>query len=239
MLSSAACHCTAAPHKLEPLLPQAISSGDPQQIRQAQLNIAQRRARGAATPGAPLFTPGGTAARLVPRATPFLPAGATPGGLAPVPEEEGEAAAGAAAAADCAPPDVSLDTFMAAHTSEDNASFGEILEDVNKRRRLRRAAAAVHQNPRLLLLGAAAGDGGGGAQVQQAQQARLLLESGREKTDGFGTTGQEPATLTTRPTHPLNALFYDSSTRDVVAYTGGVPGTGWCLGGGAGRPIAR
>ena len=31
---------------------------------------------------------------------------------------------------------MSLDRFMAKHTSEDNASFGQILEESNKRRRL-------------------------------------------------------------------------------------------------------
>ena len=38
-----------------------------------------------------------------------------------------------------AAPKMSLDQFMAKHTSEDNASFGEILEGINKRRRERYA----------------------------------------------------------------------------------------------------
>ena len=63
------------------------------------------------------------------------------------------------------------------------------------------SSQAVHQNPALLLT-----DG--------------RPDAGREKTDGFGTTGQAPDTLITWPHKPLNALYYDSSTRDVVPFTG-------------------
>lgn len=128
---------------------QAIRSGDAEQIRQAQLLIAQQRAGRAggrpatgATPlGAPLFTPGGTAARAVAGDTPYIPVlppgpplherrPATGGGGYGDGEGPEEAAAGLVPM-----PPVSLDAFLSAHTSEDNASFQEILEKVNKKRR--------------------------------------------------------------------------------------------------------
>lgn len=146
---------------------QAIRSGDPAQIRQAQLMIAQRRAAAAAdgrpmtgaTPaGAPLFTPGGTAARALAGDTPYIP-GLPPGlptrpGTGARPGTDARSWTGGVAGGKGEPgpgvsvaPPVSLDAFLAAHTSEDNASFQEILESVNKRRRCAAAWLGAAQGP--------------------------------------------------------------------------------------------
>ncbi|EFN56811.1 hypothetical protein CHLNCDRAFT_51586 [Chlorella variabilis] len=186
---------------------QAIRSGQPEQIRQAQLMIAQRRAAAAAgaTPaGAPLFTPGGTAARAIAGDTPYIPVlplgmplrearPATGGSLAAVEEEEEEEEG----AGVVVPPPVSLDTFLAHNTGEDNASFQELLEQVNKKRRLRVAE-----------------------QLAQQPDPTLLITDGRERTDGFGTTGQQPDTLVLWKYEPKNTLYYDSSQREALPYSG-------------------
>lgn len=120
-------------NKLEWL--QAVRSGDPERIRQAQISIAARRARMQQTPGSgasglragivgtPLgaggHTPGGGATPMVfprqPRSS------ATPGALSAGEEVEG-------LLPEPAVPAMSLDEFCAAHTGEDNAAFGEIVD---------------------------------------------------------------------------------------------------------------
>ena len=185
--------------------PQAVRSGDPVQIRQAQMNIARRRAHArpltgaGATPAGALFTPGGTAARLMQGATPYIPS-ATPG-LATV-REDGEDGGGGEEEGSAYVPAMSLDAFCATHTSEDNASFEEILEKTNRRRRAARAAAGA--------------------------DPRLLSSDGREKTDGFGTGGQPTDTLIGWRYDPTNALMYYTN-RETVPYTGrGWSGEQWC-----------
>lgn len=68
-------------------------------------------------------------------------------------------------------PPMSLDSFLARHTSEDNASFAELLAAMNKRRRI----TAEFWHP-------------------QHVQAPLTLEGSlandHRPTDGFGTSGQ-------------------------------------------------
>ncbi|KAL0030117.1 hypothetical protein WJX79_008897 [Trebouxia sp. C0005] len=108
-------------NKLEWL--QAVRSGDPSQLQQAQLNIAQRRAgirtpvgatpAGFGTPGASLLrTPGIglTPAAATPSMTPRLGINA-----------EGRVVSGG-------PKDPTLDKFFAQHNSEDNSDFKELVK---------------------------------------------------------------------------------------------------------------
>ena len=165
---------------------QAIRSGDPEAMRRAQLAIAHRRLRGShLTPGRPLFTPGGTVARSLDGHTPRVPS------LTPRHRALGSAVDGDLdEPGHVEVPAMGLDAFLATHTSEDNASFGEIVGAENVRRREKAAR----------LLQAAAGP--------------ALLTEGRERTDGFGTSGQAPDTLTGWKYTPVNALMYDGSNRD-------------------------
>lgn len=47
-----------------------------------------------------------------------------------------------------------------------------------------------------------------------------MITEGRERTDGFGTSGQQPDTLVQWKYEPRNALYYDSSHRDAVPFSG-------------------
>ena len=160
---------------------EAVRSGDPEVIRRAQIQIAQRQQSqipGGATPG---FTAGRGRTNLR-------------GGLIP-----GEAGFISADASNYHPsgvaiPQVSLDKFLAHHTSEDNESFKNILERTNKRRRGRAAALLIPSN-----------------------DPKLLITDGREKTDGFGTTGQPTDTQAGWKYNPINLLMYDGATKISLA----------------------
>lgn len=195
---------------------EAIRSADPERIRAAQLSIAARQLR-AATPGGrtPLFTPGGTAARLVEGAAlglhagassqlrrAFTPSGATPAtGATPGTDRAHYTPASASAAAHPHPhiadqERLSLDDFMARYTSEDNASFDEVMERVNKRRRMARATRLPPpvSDPRAVL-------------------ALPAASAGRDRTDGLGTTGQPTDTLAGWRYEPRTLLMYNGATR--------------------------
>ncbi|KAG1677253.1 hypothetical protein FOA52_013452 [Chlamydomonas sp. UWO 241] len=251
---------------------QAVKSGDPARIRQAQINIAHRRV-GLSTPlhgstpaGTPRHTgmtgtPGGATPGTLGDATPSRPGasgtgwdtptplasgrgggdtpaanaaaaaaallsaaalrtpamsplvhghggggGDTPGGchgggggapFDPVPGGTAAAAAALAAAtgATARAPHVSLDAYLAAATSEDNASFARIVATDNacKRARVREAHYLSKDMP-------------------------LLLGAGGHVTDGYGTGGQAPMTLQYNKYNPLNALYYK---KDAVPLTQG------------------
>ncbi|KAL3151583.1 hypothetical protein ABBQ38_012579 [Trebouxia sp. C0009 RCD-2024] len=124
-------------NKLEWL--QAVRSGNPSQLQQAQLNIAQRRA-GIRTPigatPAGFGTPGASLLR-----TPGL--GLTPmGGTPSMTPRLGVNTAGQVVSS--GPQDPTLDKFFAQHNSEDNASFQELLKA--SQQRLRKAKPWLFKN---------------------------------------------------------------------------------------------
>ncbi|KAL6781932.1 hypothetical protein ACKKBF_B09985 [Auxenochlorella protothecoides x Auxenochlorella symbiontica] len=173
---------------------EAVRSGDPARMREAQVAFAARRAGlrpGTSTGAGPLFTPGGTGARVLAGDLP------TPTGDLSTPVTLHGGAGGARAASGAAQaPAMSLDAFMRAHTSEDNASFAALLATENGRRT--EAYAAIAAPP------------GSGEQA-------IKSAAGPRPTDGFGTGGQPSDRLVQWRYEPRNALMYDGSQRDALA----------------------
>jgi protein DGCR14 len=220
----------------------AVNSGDPAQIRAAQINIARRRA-GLMTPvlggGAPATgarlgtqqTPGGwgttpgTAVLRTPAMTPLAEAGvgglasasaatpalharagaATPGPISATAALQQAAVTGEVSRA----PPMSLDTFLATHTSEDNASFAKIQDKHIARKRARYEHLLDGKSTFLAL-----------PSNQQQGGTKLLTSSAKEDEfdkparnpadpiEEYGSSGQGPMTLTAVPFNPTNALFY-------------------------------
>jgi len=204
----------ALQNKLEWL--QAVNSGDPLALRNAQLNIAARRAGvptplGAtpaefATPAA--ATPYGAA---TPSALGRLPTGGPvpPGAATPAPAG---GAQGAPATTDpsASAPAMSLNSFLAKHTSEDNASFAEIMEEGNKRRRMKNTW--LYETP-------------GGRDVALLEGAPRA-EGQQAATDGYGTGGAPDGGLIGWKHVPKNGLYYPAdaqplSAREVAEQRGG------------------
>lgn len=203
----------------------AVNTGDPLKIRQAQLNIARRRAglntpmtglvheragTMGATPGAPdTWRPPSamtTPSMRTPAMTPFHPhdgedGGGNGGGAAASVQQQQAAVGGGALRA----PPMSLDAFLSTHTSEDNASFSRIINENNARKRAkyahrleggRKEAAAP-----LMLLEASGGASTAEAEAQRRSSSGII-------TDGYGSSGQAPYTLLTWKQEPRNQLFY-------------------------------
>nr|XP_010925823.1 splicing factor ESS-2 homolog [Elaeis guineensis] len=181
---------------------EAVRSGDPVLIRDAQLKILERRA--AATAGkTPSVAPDSTATgnrSRTPGSTFFPVPSATPFGsdqTPAVPLAPTDPATSDDPAADV---DVSLtlDEFFRRYTSEDNDSFSKIMEKVNRKKRERYA---------YLLEG-------------ERETVKTLEDEKRDRiTDGYGTSGQPASTLEGWKYTAKNLLMYDPADRGEVALT--------------------
>ncbi|EFJ16645.1 hypothetical protein SELMODRAFT_116099 [Selaginella moellendorffii] len=177
-------------NKLEWL--EAVRSGDPVLMREAQLNIIQRlRGIGpSGKDGTPLFHTGtfATPGSVMPTpgfATPSTTAGA-PSSSSSLVDEQGTVINTS----------VSLDEFMRRYTSEDNESFSKIIEKVNRRREEKFKFLAI----------------------SSSSQPLQLTDKDRQ-TDGYGTSNQPISTLDTWSYTPKNLLMYDSTQRDDAPLT--------------------
>ncbi|MEW5316787.1 MAG: hypothetical protein WDW38_008137 [Sanguina aurantia] len=86
-------------------------------------------------------------------------------------------------------PPLRLDAFLAAYTSEDNASFHALAQLDLARKRAKFAHHLDDKN-------------------DAVRQTMALLAAGPHPSDGFGTSGQAPMTLDPVTYDPYNALYY-------------------------------
>ncbi|CAM8888058.1 unnamed protein product [Rhodiola kirilowii] len=175
---------------------EAVRSGDPVQIRDAQLKIMERRGRIAAgkssegsTRGA-TRTPGSTFVRNF---TPFE-LEKTPGGL------DSDLGGGGGLRHDDEDVDgaLSLDEFFRRYTSEDNESFSNILEKVNRKRKERFGYLTE-------------GEKGEVEAIEDVKRDRI--------TDGYGTSDQPPSTLEGWKYTAKNLLMYHPADRGELRLT--------------------
>jgi protein DGCR14 len=173
----------------------AVNSGDMTLMRQAQINIAKRRA-GLLTP----MVTGQTPAHGTPHTALFRTPAMTP--LAQGPHGAGAATPGAARQQqqqqqqqapqeELKAPSLSLDEFLTKFTSEDNESFDQLQELAQARKDLKHA----HH-------------------LQPKPPAPMLTEG--RSTDEYGSSGQPLWQLVHWKHNPRNTHFYDSSNRDLL-----------------------
>jgi len=196
---------------------EAVRTGDPRTLAQAQENIMRRRA-GLRTPLLDRDQASGKTSTR-PDPTPGRWSGAhnnnhqgwrtdsTPDRRTMAVDEEPLGPA-------LQVPALSLDEFCAQYTSEDNASFEDILARYNERQRQRKAWAYKQGNHKLLM-----------PVPQHHQHHHHHHPSGEPKTeridDGYGSGGQPLWQVTTlaRVEPPKSRLYYDNSQQAELALT--------------------
>ncbi|GAX76171.1 hypothetical protein CEUSTIGMA_g3615.t1 [Chlamydomonas eustigma] len=193
---------------------QAIKSGDQQRIKLAQINIAYRRA-GLKTPSLSENSSGGSTvgSLFLSSNTMERPntGWSTPGSsrrmmstpaMTPLPSLDSNSDEATFVASEFkaplplvsdsiaqsvqlrAPP-MSLDSYLAHHTSEDNASFSKIIGDEQEKKRVK---YSHHLNDK--------------------NKEQVLLLEGPSKIDEYGSSGQSTMTLAMQKHEPMNSLYY-------------------------------
>ncbi|KAL5994582.1 hypothetical protein ACLOJK_024635 [Asimina triloba] len=178
---------------------EAVRSGDPIQIRDAQLKILERRGGGGAVP--PASSHGKIGSTFFSSPTPFdldkTPAfrSASAGEFSPRAASSGEPADDSVAVVNDS---LSLDQFFRRYTSEDNESFSKILGKENTKRRERF----------------------GYLRDDEKERARSSeMEKRYRVTDGYGTSGQPLSTLEGWKYTAKNLLMYNPSDQGEAPLT--------------------
>jgi protein DGCR14 len=185
---------------------EAVRSGDPVVIRDAQLNIIQRRREKAREQGERDATPASTVAEPFGTPSSMISGVASPSlslrsGQSPAPSQVLLSQLASSSSLENEPnvdTSLPLDEFLKRYTSEDNASFSEIIEKVNKQRR---------QKYKFL------------SEKELVDPNHRIADEADRITDGFGTSGQPEATLQTWNYRARNLLMYDSAEREDAPLT--------------------
>ncbi|GAB4859353.1 hypothetical protein Ancab_010816 [Ancistrocladus abbreviatus] len=178
---------------------EAVRSGDPVQVRDAQLKILERMQGKASnvdgkgkirTPGSTFFRNSITPLEFD-RTTGVIDENLRKGG-----ESEGEGEGGGGDGIDVV---LSLDEFFRRYTSEDNDSFSKIMEKVNRKRKERHG---------YLLEG------------EKEEEVRGIEDVKRDRiTDGYGTSGQPTSTMEGWKYRAKNLLMYHPTDRGEAPLT--------------------
>lgn len=180
---------------------EAVRSGDPLVIRDAQLNIIQRRREKAEVAGMSASvagTPASVAGSFVD--SPSSMVSASPASFLRTPLRSFPGQHAASSDTETTPIDtsLSLDDFLKKYTSEDNASFSKILDKVNQKRQ---------EKYRFL------------SDEELVSPQHRIADREQNSTDGFGTSNQPVSTLEGWSYKAKNLLMYDSAERDDAPLT--------------------
>lgn len=177
---------------------EAIKSGDPIQIRDAQLKIMERRGQKVrrSNPDGKSQTPGSTFMRN------FTPFDEFEGKTPKTPGFGRTGVAGEAGEGDLegkvVDESLSLDEFFRQYTSEDSFSFSKILDKDNRKRKERYAYLTEGEKEDV-------------KSIEDAKRDRI--------TDGYGTSNQPPSTLEGWKYTAKNLLMYHPSDRGEAPLT--------------------